>query len=313
MYYFINGFKHLPGKNCVTTALRNILNFYHKLMSEELIFGLSGGLGFYYKELDGFPNPFIGGSASGLVQKFCDYMGLKLYELRKEDPEAAHKSMIGKIMSDLPVIIQIDLYYLDYFSSKFHFPLHRLIPVGIDDEYIHVADTGYRSIKKTDIERFKQGRVSDYPPGSPGNLQLFIEKPQDELPIIENLWEVIADNAGRMIYSIDANGLEAMERFTSNPDKFNDLEYLYIQIERAGTGGALGRLMYRDFLSEANLYRPHPNLVEAYELYSEVVDIYRRVVNGIKKGQRESFDKNIGKTFLLEKKAVETLLSLPVE
>ena len=144
-------------------------------------------------------------------------------------------------------------------------------------------------------------------------MQLFIEKPQDELPIIENLWEVIADNAGRMIYSIDANGLEAMERFTSNLDKFNDLEYLYIQIERAGTGGALGRLMYRDFLSEANLYRPHPNLVEAYELYSEVVDIYRRVVNGIKKGQRESFDKNIGKTFLLEKKAVETLLSLPVE
>lgn len=312
MYHFIQGFKHLPGKNCVTTALRNILNFYNKLMSEELIFGLSGGLGFYYRELDVFPNPFIGGSSSGMVQRFCDFMNLKLYELRKKDSEAAHKSLLGKIISDLPVITKVDLYYLDYFQSKFHFTGHRLVPVGIDDEYIHVADTGYRSIKKTNIERFKQGRMSDYPPGSPGNLQQYIEKPENNLPIIDVLWDVIADNAGRMMYSINGNGLNALEKFTSNTAKFNDLEYLYIQIEKAGTGGALGRLMFRDFLSEANLYRPHPNLVEAYQLYAEVVNIYERIVDDIKKGNKSLFESQIGNTFKLEEKAVNSLMQLPV-
>jgi hypothetical protein len=313
MRYFIKDFTHLPGKNCITTALRNILNYYHNLLSEELIFGLAGGLGFYYRELEGFSNPFIGGSSSGMIQRFCDHMELKLHELRKPDPAAAHKAMLGKIMSNLPVVIKIDLYYLDYFNSKYHFTGHRIIPVGVDDEYVYIADTGYRSIKKTRIEQFQLGRMSEYAPGSPENLQIFIENPERDLPILPNLWEIIADNAGRMLYSPGGNGLDGLEQFTRNSGQFNDLEYLYVQIEKAGTGGALGRLMYRDFLSEANLYKPHPNLVEAYNLYGEVVDIFERIVEDIKKGDRASFDRQIAKVLELERKAVEILMQLPIE
>jgi len=309
MKYLIKDFRHIPGQNCVTTALRNILNHYHILLSEELILGLAGGLGFYYREMQGFPNPVIGGSSSSMIRRFCENMDLKAFELRKEDPERAHKALIGKILSDLPVIVQIDLYYLDYFGSKYHFYGHRVIPVGIDETHVHIADTGYRSIKKTSIENFKKGRMSGGGLGAE-NLQTLIDSPEYELPIMERLWTIIGQNARRMIESPLGNGLAALERFARNTDKFVNPEYLLIQIEKAGTGGALGRYMYRDFLSEANLYRPHKALQEAYILYSEVAEIYRLVVEDLQKGEAVNLDRALAGIFDLEKKAAEILAQL---
>ena len=114
-----------------------------------------------------------------------------------------------------------------------------------------------------------------------------------------------------MLLSKQGNGLTALRHFADNIDKFTDPEYFHIQIEKAGTGGALGRRMYRDFLSEAILYRPHDRLVEAYELYSEIVEIYGTIVSGIKKGQTQGFRDHLENIFKREKKAAETLSGLP--
>lgn len=311
MKHFIKNFKHLPGKNCITTALRNILNHYNILMSEELIMGLSGGLGFYYHEFEGFPNPFIGGNSSALVQNFCQQMDLKYHELRKADPESAHKALLGKIISDIPVIVQVDLYYLDYYHSKFHFTGHRVIPVAVEDDIVFIADTGFRSIKKTSLTNFKIARSSDYAPGSPQNLQIFIEPPDRDLPVHKKLWEIISQNAENILLSKKGNGLSALQKFVDNIAKFTDLEYLYIQIEKAGTGGALGRRMYRDFLSEAILYRPHPRLVEAYELYSEIVEIYDTIINEIQSGKISEIHELLAGIYKREEKAVTILSGLP--
>ena len=310
MNYTITDFRHIPGKNCVTTALRNILNFYHIILSEELILGLAGGLGFYYAELPEYPNPLIGGNSSNMTARFCRHMELQLFELRKEDPEMAHKAMVGKILSDIPVIIKIDLYYLDYIQSKFHFSGHRVIPVGIDDTYVYVADTGYRSIKKTSIENFKKGRLSESGPKPPENLQLFINRPEKDLPILDNLWNIIRENALKMIAGTRGNGLVALERFVTNADKFTDPENLLVQIEKAGTGGALGRRMYRDFLSEANLYRPHQALVEAYKFYDEVVKIYAALAEKLKKGEMPDLKASLQSVYDYEKKAMEMLAAM---
>ena len=114
-----------------------------------------------------------------------------------------------------------------------------------------------------------------------------------------------------MLLSKQGNGLTALRKFVDNIDKFSDLEYFLIQIEKAGTGGALGRRMYRDFLSEAILYRPHDRLVQAYELFSEIVEIYKSIVSGIKKGQTDSFRDNLEIIYKREEKAAEILSGLP--
>ncbi len=68
--------------------------------------------------------------------------------------------------------------------------------------------------------------------------------------------------------------------------------------------------MYRDFLSEANLYRPHEALQEAYILYSEVAEIYRLVVEDLQKGEAANLDRALAGIFDLEKKAAEILAKL---
>lgn len=41
----LEGFKHSGGKHCWTTALKNTFNYHGLPLSEEMLFGLGGGLG----------------------------------------------------------------------------------------------------------------------------------------------------------------------------------------------------------------------------------------------------------------------------
>ena len=40
--------KEFGGKHCQTTALKSILSYYGLTISEEMLFGLGGGVGFIY-------------------------------------------------------------------------------------------------------------------------------------------------------------------------------------------------------------------------------------------------------------------------
>jgi len=44
----IQGFKQFGGKHCQTSALKNILDYHGLHLSEEMLLGLMGGVGFIY-------------------------------------------------------------------------------------------------------------------------------------------------------------------------------------------------------------------------------------------------------------------------
>ena len=44
----IQGFKQFGGKHCQTAALKNILDYHGLHLSEEMLLGLMGGVGFIY-------------------------------------------------------------------------------------------------------------------------------------------------------------------------------------------------------------------------------------------------------------------------
>ena len=67
----IQNFMHLPGNNCITTAIRNILNFYGFRYPESRVYGIAEGMGFTFRRVEGLDNPYLGGSGSGLVDSFC--------------------------------------------------------------------------------------------------------------------------------------------------------------------------------------------------------------------------------------------------
>jgi len=44
----LEGFKQFVGKHCETTALKRVLDYHGIYLSEEMLLGLGGGIGFIY-------------------------------------------------------------------------------------------------------------------------------------------------------------------------------------------------------------------------------------------------------------------------
>lgn len=44
----IQGFNQFGGKHCQTAALKNVLDYHGLHLSEEMLLGLGGGIGFIY-------------------------------------------------------------------------------------------------------------------------------------------------------------------------------------------------------------------------------------------------------------------------
>ena len=57
----IAGFNQFGGKHCWTTALKSLFDHHGLHLSEEMLFGLGGGIGFIYWYMKMMPAPFIGG------------------------------------------------------------------------------------------------------------------------------------------------------------------------------------------------------------------------------------------------------------
>jgi hypothetical protein len=50
----------LAGKHCETSALKRVLDYHGLPLSEEMLLGLGGGIGFIYWYMKTMPSPFIG-------------------------------------------------------------------------------------------------------------------------------------------------------------------------------------------------------------------------------------------------------------
>lgn len=57
----LEGFKPFVGKHCETTALKRVLDYHGLSLSEEMLLGLGGGIGFIYWYTRMMPSPFVGG------------------------------------------------------------------------------------------------------------------------------------------------------------------------------------------------------------------------------------------------------------
>ena len=53
----IQGLKEFAGKHCETSALKRVLDYHGLSLSEEMLFGLGGGVGFIYWYMKPIPPP----------------------------------------------------------------------------------------------------------------------------------------------------------------------------------------------------------------------------------------------------------------
>jgi hypothetical protein len=283
----LDTFKYFGGKHCQTTALRNILRYHGIDMSEELLLGLGGGLGFIYWYMKQMPAPFVGGRSGGRNEEFMikmlERMGGKGNLFETGSIKKGHNHVMGMLRRGEPVYTYVDMAYLPYLAlpGDAHFGAHTIVVYGVDEQEdtVHVSDRGNGPFTVS-IEDLKNARNSKFPPFPPKNRILEIEIPEQPLDVKEGIVEAIKECCYTMqnppITNFGLAGIKKWAKIISGwPKQFRGLNLygclmnVYIYIEIGGTGGSAFRPMYARFLREASSLVGDSKLESVADLFEE--------------------------------------------
>lgn len=263
MKKIIDNWVHIPGLHCGSVTLRDVTTHYGYNWSEAMCFGIGGGLGFYYSIRDDI-------SPSHMIFVRGPLMETTFLSLVDKETSWKHAgsdvidTIKTYINNNVPVIIQTDIYYLDYYNSNTHFPGHIVSVWGYDDETktMYVADNHLEGLQSVPYEDFRDGMASK-DLSNPLNNN-FMEVKLDKT--IENLEDLIpraiVENARKMLLGCSGgrgeSGVHKIKLWSEDLPNWKDVSdwkwcsrFGYQVIKKRGVGGAGFRWIYRDFLNEA--------------------------------------------------------------
>jgi hypothetical protein len=295
----ISNFKPFEGQHCETTATGSLIKNIGIELSEPMMFGLGEGLGFIYWDMPKLMEfPFMGGriKQDELTKNLCRNLNLSLDVKETSSIKTAWQNVKEKIDAGIPVGLKLDSYYLDYFTTKVHFAGHYVAMYGYDDTYAYLVDTKQQgstvkaALKNLELARNEKG------PMSSKNLSYTIAK-NGALSGLEKIIPVaVRNNATDFlnppIKNIGYKGIEKagqrLKKYFTRSEDAAQYELAAHLMEKGGTGGALFRNMYRDFLKESLEYVPSKELEAGYKIYADVAPMWNGVSSLIEKA---------GKTF----------------
>ncbi|WP_030769965.1 BtrH N-terminal domain-containing protein [Streptomyces sp. NRRL F-2664] len=272
-------------QHCETTALGVLLRHQGLDLSEPMLFGLGSGLSFVYWDAKNMDFPFLGGRVKpfDLTRNLATRLGLELLVQETTSPRRAWDNVTAPIDAGRPVGLQLDSYHLDYFGTKVHFGGHVVAMYGYDDRAAHLVDTeqqgGAVSTSLTSLARARAARgpmtarhrsftltAPHDMPAPQGRIVPAITACADAFlnPPIANLGHRGIEKAGRLVRTW-------LER-TDAPQR--DLPRAALLMEKAGTGGALFRNLYRDFLAECTHLIDSGRLRTGHTLYTEAAVLW---------------------------------------
>ena len=267
MKKIINGWKHLKGVHCGSAALRDICFYYGRDLSEQMCFGLGAGLGFYYSCEEGMnPSRIIQPRGPLMEINFLRNFGVDVADWKYEDDnERASADLREFIDRDVPVLIQADIRYLEYFDSRTHFPGHIIAVCGYDDSesVFYVADNSFEDIQAVSFENMAKARSSKARPYPLSNNRVEVESLEDGSDAGEVILGAVRKNAEMMLEGRTTlrgtSSVEAIRKWAGDLPGWRDLadwkwtsRFAYQVICRRGVCGAAFRWFYRDFLEEVS-------------------------------------------------------------
>ncbi len=144
MKTLITRYQNLPGEHCASSAMRSLLNFYCDLdLPEEVIFGLGSGPDCVYLAGEkAKPKISVFGRSVTLETDIAQALGVDYVETTEIDDGKAWEIVRQEVMEGRPTMLAGVSFYLDYRKFKVHFPGHRFVLLGFDDEkrIAYVAD-----------------------------------------------------------------------------------------------------------------------------------------------------------------------------
>ncbi|SDI39533.1 BtrH N-terminal domain-containing protein [Chryseobacterium jejuense] len=324
----IENLKPFNGKHCETTATGTLLLELGIELSEPMLFGLGEGLGFIYWNMKTMDFPFIGGRVKPdiLTQNIARNLNLELMVKETSSPQKAWTSVKELIDKGQAVGLKMDCYHLEYFSNPFHFAGHYAAIYGYDDQNAFLIDTRQQggqvttSLESLALARAEKGVMASK------NLYYTIKKTDQKFNLEKAILTAVRNNATEYlnppITNVAYKGIlktsnEIIKWFHTSKDIKGEFGLSAMMMEKAGTGGALFRNLYRDFLKESYGMLELKQLKTGYESFSEIAELWTAVAMLFEKVSETKDFKHIQEASKIlktiadkEKKAMELLATL---
>ncbi|MCW7490613.1 DUF4872 domain-containing protein [Leptospira meyeri] len=269
------------GVHCETTTTGTLLKHIGIELSEPMMFGIGEGLSFIFWNMKSMDFPFIGGRTrpDQLTENITKNLKLKLDVQETTSKQKAWSSVRDLIDSGKPVGLKLDCFHLEYFSKPIHFAGHYAALYGYDATNAYLVDTKQQGTKaKTSLKSLELARNEKGPMASK-NLFYTIAAGKKQT----NLGKVVvlaAKNNAREylnppITNVSYKGIGKLASnlekwFHSSKDIQRDFGTTAMMMEKAGTGGALFRNLYRDFLLESYELTKDPIFKNSHLQFKEI-------------------------------------------
>lgn len=276
------------GQHCETTTLGALLRHESLDLSEPMLFGLGEGLGFVYWDAKAMDFPFLGGRTkpTAITRTLADRLGLTLHIQETASPRKAWQNVATALDTGRPVGLQLDSYHLEYFTTKVHFGAHFVAIYGYDDIHAYLIDTAQQGGAVTTTQKSLDRARNQRGPMTARNLSFTIAGPTGRPDLGAAIRAAIHNNARAFLNppianlghrGIDKAAREVTRWLDRSSAPSRDLPLAATLMERAGTGGALFRTFYRDFLAESAAIVDDGNLRLGHRLYAEIAPLWTEV------------------------------------
>ncbi len=324
----LQDFEPFIGEHCETTATACLLRQLGISFSEPMLFGIGQGLGFIIWNMKTMPFPFIGGriKTDSITKNICENLALQLHVKETSSLRKAWSHITEPLISGQAVGLKLDCYHLDYFTNKIHFAGHYVAMYGYDDKDAFLIDTKQQGSRvKTSLDSLAKAR-NEKGPMSSKNKSYTIQKlhplPEIKGVISKAIHANAVDYLNPPIKNIGYKGIEKASTeikkwFATSQDIETEFKTAAMLMERAGTGGALFRNFYRDFLKECldilgtkKLYAAHENFKTIASLWSEISTLFTEVAKTANPKYITQSSTLLSQLSKLEKETMERLVNI---
>lgn len=272
--------KHVAGRQPESATLRNVLiqrdACTSDLCTEEILFGLGGGIGcaYWLFDMHGGHPVYIGyrihakeGDTPYFTLQMTEGWGATADVRHSSSPSAATKSLVKILNDGFTPIVWVEVTKLPYmFLSGNPLAYHQVVVYGMEGDDVLVGDLG-DSVIRMSMEELTEARNSNY---APKFRTVVISEATAKPQLRETLSDRIRVTCSQMLEGLGiANfGLAALNKwaqmltntknkkgwpncFPGGPPLHGAMSTVFAQIELRGYGGSAFRGLYADFLDQA--------------------------------------------------------------
>lgn len=298
MRAMIDNFRIVPAGHCGSGSMRNLIYHYCGLDLEEgVVFGLGAGLDAVFFSYENAQPPYMFfGRGSTMETDLARTLGLDYAEQMQPDDDQAWEEVKQEVLDGRPTMLSGDIFYLDYREFKVHFPAHRFILLGFDDEKqeVYIADrvNDYPetcSMAALRTSRNPKGVISTYNQWgkfSSGNVKneladacgialgITVQRMQGIDHSQRDLMAAASGNNGSCVAGLKGINtlMQQMEYWPHRENAASYAQYLDSAIVKFGTGGGFFRNHFAVFMQWARGQRPDLVSADSVVLAQQAAD-----------------------------------------